>query len=59
MKSILKVICLSASLRFEEEIKMIISQSETSVINVLFPNFPAKEDKNDLTSEKMKKNSLL
>ncbi len=51
----MKVICLSASLRFEEEIDSIIFQSEKVGIKTLFPNFPTTTDKNDLTVERMKK----
>ena len=51
----MKVICLSASLRFEKEIETIINQSEKVGITALFPNFPVTEDKDYLTVEKMKK----
>ncbi len=51
----MKVICLSASLRFEKEIETIINQSEKVGIKALFPNFPVTEDKDALTVERMKK----
>lgn len=50
----MKVICLSASLRFEEEIEKVISQSKDVGIEVLFPNFPVTEGKSELTIERMR-----
>ena len=51
----MNVICLSASLRFEEEIETVIIQSEKVGIKALFPNFPVTGDKSDLTVERMKR----
>ena len=51
----MKVICLSSSLRFEEEIERIITQSEKVGITTLFPNFPVTKENGELTIERMKK----
>lgn len=51
----MQVICLSASLRFEEEIEKTLIQSEKVGIKTLFPNFPITTEKIELTAERMKK----
>ena len=51
----MNLICISASLRFENEIREIIQKAEEIGIQALFPNLDIGLDKNQLTMELMKK----
>ncbi len=51
----MNLICLSASLRFENIIRDIIQKAEEIGIKALFPNLDIGLDKNELTMDIMKK----